>query len=199
MALRALVFFCAATLSGQTQPGAVSTPAPQPSASQPPAGLETDWEMAPVLEEMSAHAGRLLPELDRVDVRSWINKGASETYLEQLESAKQQARALADGAKALAHNPEKLSAGLVVLFRVQALEAMLGSLVDGLRRYQSADEAVRLASLSAENGANRNRFQRYLVDLAADQEQRLEVMDKEAQRCRGLLAAPIPPRAGKKR
>lgn len=155
--------------------------------------------MAPVLEEMSAHAGRLLPELERVDVRSWINKGASETYLEQLESSKQQARALADGAKALAHNPEKLSAGLVVLFRVQALEAMLGSLVDGLRRYQSADEAVRLASLSAENGANRNRFQRYLVDLAADQEQRLDVMDKEAQRCRGLLAAPIPPRAGKKR
>jgi hypothetical protein len=199
MALRALVFFCAATLYGQTQPGAVSTPAPQPSASQPPAGLETDWEMAPVLEEISAHAGRLLPQLDRVDVRSWINKGASETYLEQLESSKQQARALADGAKDLAHNPEKLSAGLVVLFRVQALEAMLGSLVDGLRRYQNADEAARLASLSAENGANRNRFQHYLVDLAADQEQRLEVMDKEAQRCRGLLAAPVPPRAGKKR
>jgi hypothetical protein len=76
---------------------------------------------------------------------------------------------------------------------------MLGSLVDGLRRYQNADEAARLASLSAENGANRNRFQHYLVDLAADQEQRLEVMDKEAQRCRGLLAAPVPPRAGKKR
>ena len=199
MALRALVFFCAAALYGQTQQGAAGAPAPQPSASQPPAGLETDWEMAPVLEEMSAHAGRLLPELDRVDVRSWVNKGASETYLEQLESSKQQAKALADGAKALAHNPEKLSAGLVVLFRVEALEAMLGSLAEGLRRYQGADEAQRLVSLSAENGANRDRFQHYLVDLAADQEQRSRVMDKEAQRCRGLLAAPMPPRAGKKR
>jgi hypothetical protein len=199
MVLRALAFFCAAALCGQAQQGATGAPAPQPPASQPPAGLETDWEMAPVLEEMAAHAGRLLPELDRVDARSWVNKGASETYLEQLESSKQQARALADGAKALAGDPEKLSAGLVVLFRIQALEAMLGSLVEGLRRYQGAEEADRLASLSAENGANRDRFQHYLVDLAADQEQRVQVMDKEAQRCRGLLAAPAPPRAGKKK
>jgi len=56
-----------------------------------------------------------------------------------------------------------------------------------------------LASLAAENGANRDRFQRYLVNLAADQEQRFEVMDREAQRCRGLLAVPVPPRAGKKK
>lgn len=199
MALRALAFFCAAALYGQTQQGTTSGPAPQPSVSQPAAGLETDWEMAPVLEEMAAHAGRLLPELDRVDTRSWVNKGASETYLEQLASSKEQAKALADGAKALARNPEKLSAGLVVLFRIQALEAIEGSLVEGLRRYQGADEAQRLASLAAENGANRDRFQRYLVNLAADQEQRFEVMDREAQRCRGLLAVPVPPRAGKKK
>jgi hypothetical protein len=160
--------------------------------------LETEWEIAPVLEEMAAHAGRLVSDLERVNVRAWVNKGASETYLEQLQSSKEQAKALADGAKALARNPEQLSAGLVVLFRVQALEAMLGSLVEGLRRYQSAGEAQRLGSLSAENGANRDRFQRYLVNLAADQEQRFQVMDKEAQRCRSLLSAPAPPRAGRK-
>lgn len=194
MALRALAFFCAAALYGQTQQGAAGSPAPQP-----PAGLETAWEIAPVLEEMSAHAGRLLTALDRLDVRSWVNKGASETYLQQLESARQQAKALADGAKALAASPEKLSAGLVVFFRVEALEAMLGSLAEGLRRYQGAEEAQRLISLSAENGANRDRFQNYLVSLAADQEQRFRVMDQEAQRCRGLLAVPLPPRTGKKK
>ena len=105
-----------------------------------------------MLEEMSAHAGRLLVELDRVDARSWLNKGASETYLEQLQSAKEQAKALADGAKALARNPEKLSAGLVVLFRVQSLEAMLGSLEDGLRHYQSAGEGQTLAALASPAG-----------------------------------------------
>jgi hypothetical protein len=148
--------------------------------------------MAPVLEEISVHAGRLLSELDRVDVRAWVNKGASETYVQQLESSKQQAKALADESKALARNPEKLSAGLVVLFRIQGLETMVGSLVDGLRRYQTPGDAQRLAGLSAENGANRDRFQRYLVSLAADQEQRTQVMDQEAQRCRSLLAAPTP-------
>jgi hypothetical protein len=192
MPTRALVFLFAAALYGQIPTGASA-----PSAA--PAGMETAWEIAPVLEEMSAHAVRLLPELDRVDARSWVNKGASETYLEQLQSAKEQAKALADGAKALSRNPEKLSAGLVVLFRVESLETILGSLEEGLRHYQSADEAQRLAALSAENGANRDRFQRYLVSLAADEEQRVEVMDKEAQRCRSLVIAPAPSRGGKKK
>jgi len=194
MPLRALAFLCAAALYAQTPPGQ-SVAAPPPA----PAGLETAWEIAPVLEEMSAHAGRLLVELDRVDARSWVNKGASETYLEQLQSAKEQAKALADRAKALARNPEKLSAGLVVLFRVQSLEAMLGSLEDGLRHYQSAGEGQTLAALAAENGANRDRFQHYLISLAADEEQRVDVMDREAQRCRSLLAAPAPSRTGKKK
>jgi hypothetical protein len=198
MAWRALVFLCAAAWCGQAQQAPAAAPAPQTTPAETPAGLETDWEMAPVLEEMSAHAGRLLSELNRVDVRAWVNRGASETYVQQLDSARQQAKALADGAKALARNPEKLSAGLVVLFRIQGLEAMVGSLVEGLRHYQNADEAQRLASLSAENGANRDRFQHYLVNLAADQEQRSQVMDQEAQRCRNLLAAPAPRPTGKK-
>jgi hypothetical protein len=156
--------------------------------------METAWEIAPVLEEISAHAARLLPGLDRVDARAWVEKGASETYLEQLQSAKDQARALADGAKALARNPEKLSAGLIVLFRIQGLDTILGSLEEGLRRYQGPAEAQRLTELAAENGANRDRFQHYLVNLAADEEQRVEVMDKEAQRCRSTVTGQAPAR-----
>jgi hypothetical protein len=195
MSLRALALLCSVAVYGQTQAGPnIAAPA-QPAQ----AGLETAWEIAPVLQEISAHAGRLLPELDRVDARAWVNKGASETYLEQLQSAKEQARALADQAKSLAGNPEKLSAGLVVLFRIQSLEAILGSLVEGLRRYQGAQEAQTLASLAAENGANRDRFQDYLVNLAADEEHRVEVMDREAQRCRSVMAAPTLPRTGKKK
>lgn len=194
MSLQALVLLCSTALYGQTQAGPNTAALAQPA----PAGLETAWEIAPVLQEISAHAGRLLPELGRVDARAWVNKGASETYLEQLQSAKEQAQALADGAKALSRNPEKLSAGLTVLFRIQALEAILGSLVEGLRRYQGAQEAQTLASLAAENGANRDRFQNYLVNLAADEEQRVEVMDREAQRCRSQVVAPAP-RSGKKK
>ena len=80
------VFACAAVLLAQ--PPAVSQP-----QSQAPAGLETAWEIAPVLQEIAAHAGRLLPQLDRVNTRAWVEKGASDTYAAQLQSAKEQVRA----------------------------------------------------------------------------------------------------------
>ncbi len=43
------------------------------------AGLQPDWDMGVILQEISAHATRLLPALDQVDARAWVEKGASET------------------------------------------------------------------------------------------------------------------------
>ena len=176
-ALRGLTLWaCAAALYGQAQP-----------AHQRPAGLEPEWDISVILQEMSAHAGRLLPVLDQIDVKAWLQKGASETYAAQLQSSKDQAKAFADGARDLALNPEKLSASLELFFRIQGLETMLGSLEDGTRKYQDPALAQTLASLAAENGVNRDRFQKYIVNLAAEREQQFEVMDREAQRCRGIL------------
>jgi hypothetical protein len=62
-----------------------------------------------------------------------------------------------------------------------------------MRKYQAPADAAALAALSAENGANRSRLERYLVSLAADREQQLLVMDSEAQRCRAALVAPNQP------
>jgi len=146
-----------------------------------------------VMEEISGHGARLAEALGHINVRPWIDRGASETYLELWQSASEQAKALADTAGALARNPEKLSAGLDVLFRIQALETMTGSLEQGLRKYQTPAAAAALAALSGESGANRSRLERYLVSLAADQEQQLQVMDSEAQRCRASLSVPSQP------
>jgi hypothetical protein len=175
-------FAFAATLLAQQAP---------PAGSQAePAGLETPWSIAPVLQEIGAHAGRLLNALDRIDTKAWVEKGASETYGEQVQSCKVQANALADGAKALARNPEQLSASIELFFRIQSLETMLGSVEEGLSKYQSPADAGALASLEAETGANRNRLQRYIVSLAGDREHQLQIMDQEAQRCRAVLTAP---------
>jgi hypothetical protein len=125
-------------------------------------------------------------------------KGASDTYAAQRNSAREQASALATEAKALAGSPEKLSASLRVLFRLQALESMLASLGEGARRYQNARDAQELATISAQSGAGRERLQRYIVNLAAEREQDLEVMDREAQRCRGILTQ-APPRTTRKK
>ena len=172
------LFVCAVALYGQAQ-----TPQPQ-------AGLETDWDIAAVLQRIGDHGGRLLQALDKVDAKNWVAQGASETYEEQLQSSKDQARALTIDSKALARNPEKLSAGLQLYFRVQGLNTMLGSLEEGMRKYQSSDGAEALTRVAAEGSADRERLQQYLVSLSQEQEQQLQVMDKEAQRCRALLAAP---------
>jgi hypothetical protein len=165
-------------------------------------GLPPDWDIRPILLEMSSHAGRLLPVLEQIDARSWIARGASETYAAQLQSSKEQARAIEGAAKALAANPEKLSAGLELYFRVHGLDNQLRSLEDGLRRYQNPAAAEMLAGLAAENGANRERFQSYIVALTAEREQQFAVMDAEAQRCRGILARQqpvIPGNSGRKK
>ncbi len=186
-ALRGLVFLAgAAALCAQD------------AARTQSAGLETDWEIAPVLKEIGAHASRLLPLLDKIDVKSWVEKGASDTYVAQLQSSKEQAAAIARDASALAANPERLSAGLALFFRIESLETMLNSLREGMRNYQGPAQAQVLAKLQAENGANRERLQTYIVNLAAQREQEFRVMDSEAQRCRGLLTQ-APPKAGRKR
>ena len=148
--------------------------------------------MAVVIDQMGKDIARLLPVLGQVNAAAWVEKGASETYVTQLQSSKDQARAIASDSTALARNPEKLSAGLQLYFRFQGLETMLASIEDAARRYQNPQIAQDLASTFAESGANRERFRNYLVNLAADREHQYEIMDQEAQRCRGLLMTQPP-------
>jgi hypothetical protein len=178
--------------------GATALFAQGPASTQPAPGLETAWEIAPAIQELAAHAGRLVPLLDRLPVRSWVEKGASDTYAQQRDSAKEQAQALATEAKALAASPERLSMALQVLFRLQAVETMAGSLVEGVRRYQTPKDAQELATAVAQGGAGRERLQRYIVNLAAEREQDLAVMNAEAQRCRGILTQ-APPKTTRKK
>jgi hypothetical protein len=185
--VRLIVFLCAVAAYSQTQ------------TAKAPAGLEPAWDVAVILQEIGANAARLLPELDKVDARGWVAKGASDTYVEQLESSRQQAKALSDGANALARNPEKLSSSLELFFRMEGLGTMIGSLEEGIRKYQGAAAAQALAGVYAEGGANRERFRSYIVNLAAEREQQFEVMDREAQRCRGTLMAPSPAKTTRKK
>ena len=184
-----IVFACAGVFSARPRP---------PATPQQPAGLESDWDIGAVLQQIGAHAARVLPVLDRADARQWAAKGAPEAYAAQLQSSKEQARALADGAKALSANPEALSAELQVLFREQGLETLLVSVAEAVRKYQSAAAAQELVALAAESGADRDRLERYVVNLAAEREKEYQVMDQEAQRCRAMVLAPATPAKKKK-
>lgn len=155
-------------------------------------GTTPMWDVRAVLKEISAHAGRMVPLLDKVDPASWTGQGAPEAYLKQWKSARDQAQALSGDAAGLARNPEKLSEALKVFFRMQSLEFSVNSLSDGVRRYQNPALGDLVASVSAENGANRERLQQYIVELAAQREQEYEIMDYEAQRCRAVLSRQPP-------
>jgi hypothetical protein len=159
-----------------------------------PQTLTAEWDIRAVLKEIAAHAGRLVPVLDKADPAGWAEKGAPEAYVAQWKSARAQAQALAGDATELAQDPEKLPAALKTFFRMQSLEFMLGSLGEGIRRYQGPAVADALAGVAAENGANRERFQRYIVELAAQREQEYQIMDHEAQRCRGTISREAPAR-----
>jgi hypothetical protein len=181
---------CVAALLVAFQAAAQQSQAAPQQTGSVPAGLETDWDIAVVLQEIGKHADRLLPALDRINARAWVDQGASETYAEQLQSCKDQAKALADAARELAANPEQLASSIDLFIRMQSLEVTLLSLQEGIRKYQNAADAQALAALEAQNSANREKFQRYLINLADAREQELKVMDKEAQRCRGVVTAP---------
>ena len=151
-------------------------------------GVEPDWDIRPVLKEIAAHAHRLTELLDQIDPQVMAKKGAPDTYTAQLKESRVQAEAIATEALTLANSPEKVSADLQTFFRMDSLDRMLASLAEGIRKYQNPALADLLSSRVAENSANRDRFQHYIQDLAAEHEQEYQVMDREAQRCRGVLA-----------
>jgi len=176
-----LLIFAAAALVHAQNPG-------------PAAGLEPSWDIAVVLNEIGANSARLLPALNTLDPQVWAAKGASETYAEQLQSSREQAKAVADAARLLARNPERLAASLELAFRIDSLERMLLSVQEAAKRYQGPVFAQAVEIVYVEGGANRDRFRGYLVNLAAERERQFELMDKEAQRCRATLVAPTPPK-----
>jgi hypothetical protein len=152
-----------------------------------------------MLQEVAAHAERLLPVLAQINAKEWVERGASETYADQLQSCQVQCKAVAELARDLGRQPEKLSAGLDLYFRLHALDMMLVSMQEGIRKYQNPAIADMLAAVAAEKSGQRQGFERFLIELAAQREQQIVLMDNEAQRCRGVLSrqAPVIPPSSK--
>ena len=123
------------------------------------------------------------------------------TYQAQWQSSKDQARAIADGAKALSQNPERLSAGARAVFPDRRAGNHAGNPRRGdsrsirLRPWRRSWPAWRrkTASIVAASSATSS-------NLAAQREQEYNVMDREAQRCRGMVFSAQPPKtSGKKK
>ena len=162
-----------------------------------PAGVSSEWDVRTLLDGLDKQAEHLKPIMDQVKPDSWVSNGAPVTYVTQWKSAENELRYLLTSSQALSRDPEKLTLALDTYLRMQAMESTLGSLIEGIRKYQNPALADLAQALVTENSNNRDRLSQYLRDLAAQKEQEFQVADHEAQRCRGMLLNQPAPKKGR--
>jgi hypothetical protein len=159
------------------------------------ASVSAPWDIKETLAALSAQTARLKPVLDQLTPQEWVTRGAPEAYVAQWQSAQRELGDVESASATLQKQPEKLSAGLNLFFRIQTIETRLTSLVDGVRHYQNPAVGDLIVGIVAENSANRDKLRQYISDLADQQEQEFAVADKEAQRCRVQLnRQPVAPK-----
>jgi hypothetical protein len=168
-----------------------------PLVAQAQATVSAPWDIKQTATELGRTVLRLKPVLEQLNPPEWVNSGAPETYTSQWRSAQLDVDAIATAADTLQKQPEKLTVALDVYFKMQAMDARLLSLNEGVRKYQNPAVAELIVGLSAENSDNREKLRQYIADLAEQKEVELGVADREAQRCRAVLnrqpAAPPKP------
>ncbi len=147
-----------------------------------------DPQTAQIFTHIAEHAARLNPMLEEVRAGEWVARGAPETYVSQLATARQQIQAIETDMSALAQRPDRMQDAMKALFRVQSFHRSLDSLMGGLRRYQNPALADLIQSVAAQDQANLDALQSYILELANEKEQEFQVVDHEAQRCRGALS-----------
>ena len=150
-------------------------------------GVSAPWDISQTLTSLAEQSQRLLPVLDQLTPEKWEAKGAPAAYTAQWRNARSEVGYLLGAADAMKKQPERLTLALETLFRLQAVEAQVSSLLDGVRRYQNPAVGDLLVSVVAANSANRDQLRQYVSDLAATKEQEFQTVDREAQRCRGTL------------
>jgi len=171
--------------------GQTSDPAPSRN------GVDSEWDIRKLLDALSQQAEHLKPIIDQVQPDDWQSKGASVTYVAQWNTVQAQLKYLLASTDAFSRQPERLPLGLDAYFRMQSVESALGSLAEGVRKYQNPALASIMQSVVAENSSNRDRLRQYLQDLASQKEQEFQVADREAQRCRAALLQQPAPRTKK--
>jgi hypothetical protein len=149
---------------------------------------QVDPRVLDALKGIGQHAARLIPMLEQIRVNEWISQGAPDTYAAQLDSARQQIRAIGSEMDALTQHPDHMQECMKGLFRVQAFHLALDSLMGGLRKYQNPPLADLIQSVAAEDQSDIEKLQAYILELADEKEQEFQVVDHEAQRCRALLS-----------
>ena len=155
-------------------------------AQTPPA--TADPQVLEIFNGMSRHAARIETMLRQINPADWVAKGAPDAYVNQWNSELTQIQGIQNDMALLVQHPERMTDAMKAIFRVEASHQLLVSLMGGLRRYQNPALADLIDSVAAEDHGDIERLEQYVLELAGTREQQFEIVDKEAQRCRGMLS-----------
>jgi trans-aconitate methyltransferase len=158
----------------------------------------SEEQIKAALAGVAQHTERIEPMLRQLDPKSWVAKGAPDTYVTQWNTALSEIGSIRIDMQNLGQKPDQVSEGLKALIRIGAWHQVMRSLMGGLRQYQNPALADLIESVAAEDQADVDRVQQYLVELATEREKQFQLVNEEAQRCRGILSRQpaTPPRPG---
>lgn len=173
--------------------GIVFAQPPTPPNTAPRQGVPEEWDVRTMLQNLKSREQRLKPVLDQIQPETWVSKGAPQEYVTQWKTAETELGYLQQSTDALAKQPERLPLALDTYFRIESVDVMLGSLMEGIRKYHNPAVAELVQGIMYENSTDRDHLRDYVRELSTQKEQEFEIADKEAQRCRGTLMRQTPP------
>ena len=145
----------------------------------------TPWDFKKTIENLITYSKQVHPMLDQVKPLEW--KDAPDGYTAQQKLVKSQLESITILTQNLAKDPERLPEVLDLFFRYENFDITLASLVEGVRRYQNPAVADLITGVRNANSPARQALKDYMMELATTKDQEL---DREAQRCRGVLLKP---------
>src|SRR5579864_1737678 len=108
---------------------------PKPKATQQ--GVPEEWDVRTMLQNLKARALRLKPILDQIQRDTWVSRGAPGEYVTTWKTAETELGYLMQLTDSLTKQPDRLPLALDTYFRIESMDVMLGSLVEGIRKYQN--------------------------------------------------------------
>lgn len=158
-----------------------------PAAAQEDEGVIPTWEVVEIAEQLQEHVGGVQQILDQVRPKEWLQDGAPAAYVDQYENLKTDLDYLNRSAQALGHKPESLTVVIDTFLWLDRLHSMLGSMTDGVRKYQSNPIADLLDSAGSRNNGAIEQLKGYMRQLASSTEAEMTIAHEEAQRCRAEI------------
>jgi hypothetical protein len=151
------------------------------------------WDAKQMLLDTAAEVRKFTPLLEQMHPQQWLDNGAPPAYASQYLSARDRIADVQRALTGLSNRPDSLSLAVDTYFRMEALEIVLRSLNECVRKYGESRTADQLASSMAAEFNAREKFRGYLRDLSTQREQDFKVADEEAQRCRGMIGTEASP------